>query len=115
MGRFFILIIIFLIFLFFIIFNIDHKCDISFGFKVYKDIPIYVSALFSFVLGMLFSIPLAISVGRKRKKASQGFKETAKHKGKKNKNADMDTDQTKGGDSPGSDYGKKENSYYGID
>ena len=64
-------IVIFAVFLVFIVFNLNNKCDISFGFTTVKDIPIFLSALFSFVLGMLFTIPLVFSMGKKRKKGGQ--------------------------------------------
>jgi hypothetical protein len=39
-------------------FNLPNKCDVSFGFTVIKDVPIFLSALSSFVLGMLVTVPM---------------------------------------------------------
>jgi len=65
------LIIALAIFLVFIILNIENKCDISFGPLKFEQIPIYISALFSFVLGMLFALPFSISLSRKLRKSAK--------------------------------------------
>jgi len=54
------IIVVFAIFLCFIMFNLPNKCDISFGFVSFKDVPVFLSALFSFVFGMIVSIPLML-------------------------------------------------------
>ena len=54
------IIIVFAIFLCFIMFNLPNKCDISFGFVSFKDVPIFLSVLFSFVFGMIVTIPLML-------------------------------------------------------
>ena len=53
-------IVVFAVFLCFIIFNLPNKCDISLGFVAFKDVPIFLSALCSFVLGMLVSVPMML-------------------------------------------------------
>ena len=115
MRRLIIFIIIIVLLLAFIILNIDNKCDISLGFRAFKEIPIFITAFFSFLLGLLFSIPLAFSLGRNRKNASHNTKEKKNRKGKKNKNNQQDTDSEGNDGSSGTDYSAKENSYYGID
>jgi len=115
MRRLIIFIIIFILFLAFIILNIDNKCDISLGFRTLKGIPIFVSAFSSFVLGMLFAVPLSFSMRRNRKNAPPVPKEKKPRKGKKNKNNQQDTDSEGNDGSSGTAYGAKENSYYGID
>ena len=64
-------ILIFAVLLSFIIFNLDNRCDVSLGFSTFKDIPVFLTAFFAFVLGMLFTVPMVFSMGRKRKKSSQ--------------------------------------------
>jgi len=54
------IIVVFAIFLCFIMFNLPNKCDISFGFVSFKDVPIFLSALFSFVFGMIVSVPMML-------------------------------------------------------
>ena len=60
-------ILVFALFLCFIIFNLGNASDVSFGFRTFNDIPVFVTALFSFALGMLFVLPGIFTVGRKRK------------------------------------------------
>jgi uncharacterized integral membrane protein len=58
------------ILLLFIGLNLNNRCDVSFWFTqdaVIKEVPVYLTAFSSFVLGLLCSIPLAFSLGRKRK------------------------------------------------
>ena len=66
MVRLIAFIIVFVVFLGFIVLNLPNKSDISFGFIVFPDVPVFVSILCSFMLGMLFSIPLAFSLSRKK-------------------------------------------------
>jgi len=61
------IIVVFVLFLCFIIFNLPYKCDVSFGFTTIKDVPIFLSVLSSFVLGMLVTVPL-ILFGKKKPK-----------------------------------------------
>jgi len=53
-------IVVFAVFLCFIVLNLPNKCDISLGFVSFKDVPIFLSVLSSFVLGMLVTIPLML-------------------------------------------------------
>ena len=115
MKRLIVFIIIFAIFLTFIVFNLDNKCDISIGFKTFKDIPVFLSALFSFVLGMLFAVPLLFSLGRGRRKKSESSMNSKKFWGKKNGNDHDDTVGKKHGQSSESEEYNKETSPYGID
>ena len=73
MIRIIVFILIFAIFLAFIVFNLDNKCNVSLGFTSFSDIPVFLTAFFSFVLGMFFTIPLMLSRGR-RKKDKKGKK-----------------------------------------
>jgi len=85
MISFIFFILVFAIFLCFIIFNLGNTCDVSLGFKTFHDIPVFVTALFSYALGMLFVLPLIFTVGRKRKlKAAR---------------VQVENSQTEGGDS----------------
>jgi uncharacterized integral membrane protein len=60
MIRLFSIIVVFAVFLSFIILNLPNKCDISLGFMSFKDVPIFLSVLSSFVLGMLATIPMML-------------------------------------------------------
>ena len=93
-------ILIFVIFTCFIVLNLQHRSDLSFGFIEFKDVPVFLSVLCSFMLGMLFSIPLAFSLAWKRHTGNKPLK-----KAEKLPQAELSE----------SDQIKKENSPYGID
>jgi uncharacterized integral membrane protein len=61
------IIVVFAVFLSFIMLNLPNKCDISFGFVSFKDVPIFLSALSSFVLGMLVTVPMMLFRKKKQK------------------------------------------------
>jgi len=71
MARLIVFIVIFAVFLGFIVLNLNNKCDISFGFKSFSEVPIFISIFISFVMGMLVSIPMVLSLRRARKKPAQ--------------------------------------------
>lgn len=58
----------------FIGFNLENRCDVSFIFHVFKDVPIFVSLLFSYVVGAITVIPF-FWVYRK-KSSSKGTKKS---------------------------------------
>jgi len=113
------------LFLVFIVFNLDNKTDVSFGFRTFDEIPVFLTAFTAFVIGMLFATPFAFSFGKKRKKAAQdspappeggkqptGLRKFWKGKSKK---TPLNTDKT-GRDVAGStDQVNKENNPYEID
>ena len=68
MLRLIVFIVIFAVFLAFIVLNLENKCDISFGFKIFNDVPVFLSALTSFVLGMFITVPLLLTRGKKQEK-----------------------------------------------
>ena len=121
MIRLIAVIIIFAFFLVFIVFNLPNKCDISFGFKTFADVPVFVTALFSFVLGMLCTIPLILGIGKKHKKPAKSDESPSllsgvkKRWGKKNKKSPEDTGVINDINPVGSEQFKKENTPYGID
>ena len=67
MRHMIVFILVFAVFLCFIVLNLEHRCDVSLGFRTFYDIPVFLTSLFSFALGMLFVLPLVFTVGRKRK------------------------------------------------
>lgn len=48
-------------------FNMKNISDISFGFYQFKDVPIFISLLFAFILGIIFSVPFLSSSKKKNK------------------------------------------------
>ena len=117
-------ILIFAIFLGFIVLNLENKCDVSLGFIAFADIPVFVSALFSFALGILVMLPFAFSIGRARKKRLEAARaESAQIEGP---HASQPTEEKpslrkklfsrkKDDVSTGQDKTKKEAGPYGID
>ena len=97
MKRIIIFIVIFAIFICFIILNLENKCDISYGFNKFSEVPIYLSTLISFTLGMLITIPLLLT-RKKRQKVEELPKVSDK----------LEV-------TPDADEIKKEGSPYGID
>mgnify|MGYP000493828603 CR=1 FL=1 len=70
-AKLFYFISVILILVLFIGFNLHNHCDISFVFHVFKDVPIYLSLLFSFLLGNIAVLPFLISSRHKIKKAEK--------------------------------------------
>jgi uncharacterized integral membrane protein len=89
------LIIIFAVFLAFITFNLENKCDISFGIKVFKDIPVYLTIFASFIFGLLFALPLKL---RKGKKQGEIIKDKLKDKKREFKPVKNEFKDINGGD-----------------
>jgi len=99
-------IVLFVIFFLFIVLNLGNKTDISFGFTVIKDIPVFVTAFSAFIVGMLCTFPFIFSLKSKKKTENiQGKGLMAKVTGKPVKNP-----VEKAGDS-----GIADKSHYGID
>ena len=69
--RLIIMIVVFAVFLVFITFNLDNKCDINFFGAVIPNVPVFFTIFISFVLGLLFSIPLFFMILKKRKSKLQ--------------------------------------------
>jgi len=101
MIRFISIIIVFVVFLCFIVVNLPNKCDVSFGFTTIKDVPIFLSALSSFVLGMLVSVPMMLFRKKKPKSLDADISKPLPFKKAKLKSVPDDI--------------KKEDSPYGID
>ena len=73
----------FILFIFFLILgavftglNLGNSCNINFGFKTFEQIPVFLTILFSFVAGILVTLPFALSHGKKESaiKPEKGLK-----------------------------------------
>ena len=84
--RFIVFLVIFAIFLAFITFNLENKCDISFGFTVIHGVPVFLTVFISFVFGLFCSMPFIFRAGMKRKVTV--VKEIKENNIKENKNED---------------------------
>ncbi|GHV68676.1 hypothetical protein AGMMS49928_08770 [Spirochaetia bacterium] len=61
-------IVVFAVFLAFITFNLGNSCDISFGFKSFPAVPVYLTVFTSFMLGLFSAIPFILSLSLKKKR-----------------------------------------------
>ncbi|MBQ5472163.1 MAG: hypothetical protein IIT58_09220 [Treponema sp.] len=52
---------------FFAGFNLDNKCDVNVLFHTFKDVPVMFTIVFSFVIGILVSIPICYLSKAQRK------------------------------------------------
>lgn len=57
----------------FIGFNLENRCDLSFVFYTFRDVPIFVSLLFAFVAGAVTVIPFFL-VSRSSRNRKNGGK-----------------------------------------
>ena len=48
--------------------NLDNKCDITFIFYTFKDIPVFMTVIISFAIGAVLMLPFTL--GRKKSKKS---------------------------------------------
>ncbi|GHV39554.1 hypothetical protein AGMMS49546_11810 [Spirochaetia bacterium] len=89
------IILLFAVFLIFIGLNLDNRCDIRYWFtqnaKI-ADVPVFITAFASFVLGMLLTIPFIISI-RLKKKPKGEYTESPRLKGKKKKDEPSDVEE----------------------
>jgi len=69
------IIVIFAIFLLFIIFNLEKKCDISFGFAVIHDVPVYLTVFCSIVFGMISTLPFILAYQARKKQKIENKKD----------------------------------------
>jgi uncharacterized integral membrane protein len=78
--------------------NIKNVSDISFGFAVLKDVPVFLTVTLSFIAGAIIILPIALFSAKKSRKTAEIKKENKeKKKGKKfkifkNKNEDKPED-----------------------
>ena len=68
--RLIVFIVLFAVFLVFITFNLDNRCDISFGSETltFKEVPVFITVFVSFIFGMLCALPLAFAMIKRKKK-----------------------------------------------
>ena len=49
--------------------NLDNKCDITFIFHTFKDVPVFMTVIISFAIGLIVMLPFTF--GRKKRKAAK--------------------------------------------
>ena len=70
--RLIVFIVVFAIFLVFITFNLENKCDISFGFTKLSEVPVFITIFTSFVIGFFGALPLIYNLKKKRPEKNRG-------------------------------------------
>jgi uncharacterized integral membrane protein len=60
-------IVLFGIFVVFIAFNLGNTCNINLLFHTFSDVPVFLTVLVSYALGMFCSLPFVISLALKKK------------------------------------------------
>jgi hypothetical protein len=78
-------VVVLIILLGFIGFNLENRCDISFGPRgllTLSQVPVYFTAFAAFILGMLCSIPLVVSLRVKKPKGPDQGKPKKQEKSK---------------------------------
>lgn len=90
--RLILFIFVFALLVVFISFNLENKCDLSFGFKTFTDVPVYLTIFISFVVGFFCTLPFIIFAGIKRKNTGgSDSKNAAVNNAKKEKKQAKDT------------------------
>ncbi|MDR0642261.1 MAG: hypothetical protein LBG07_07370 [Treponema sp.] len=105
--RLIIFIIIAAAFLGFIGLNLENRCDVSLGFRVFSQVPVFLSTLSAFILGMVLALPLAMSFrsAARGKKRAETTLFAGKSSGKKKNKAGEFAAGDESPPSPGGDYG----------
>ena len=57
-------------------FNMKNSCDISLIFYTFENVPVYVSNIFSFLIGLILTIPFFFGSKKKKNKPVNEKKET---------------------------------------
>ena len=47
--------------------NLDNKCDITFIFYTFKEIPVFMTVIISFAIGAVLMVPFTLGLGKKKK------------------------------------------------
>ncbi len=58
--------------------NLDNKCDITFIFHTFKDVPVFMTVIISFAIGLIVMLPFTF--GRKKRKAVKQEPKTVENK-----------------------------------
>ncbi len=84
-GKLFYFLTVLIVIIVFMAVNLNNSCDISVVFYHFKDVPIFLSMMFSFVLGILASLPFLFGSGKKKEKKQTVYPKVEKVELKKEK------------------------------
>ena len=82
--------------------NLDNTCDVSFGFITFKAVPVFLTILTSFTVGLLVSLPALFIRPRTKKKLHA---QEAQGKGRKKAHRDVRPGGVKKGELEDGSYG----------
>ena len=63
------------VFLAFITFNLDNRCDISFGFAAIEGVPVFITIFSSFILGFFCALPFVKFIWKKKEESPRSVPE----------------------------------------
>ncbi|MDR2375339.1 MAG: hypothetical protein LBD96_02755 [Treponema sp.] len=95
------------VFLFFIGFNLENRCDISLGFFTFSQVPVFLTALSAFMLGLFLALPLVVSFrfGNRRKKKTETPAGKVSRKKREKTAGTAESGVSAGSPPPDGDYG----------
>ena len=85
---------------FFVGFNLDNKCNVNVLVHTFQNVPVFITIIISFVVGVLFTMPFAFSYKSQKKKEAKNNqvqvvdKKTKKLFSKKDSNASEKQSET---------------------
>jgi uncharacterized integral membrane protein len=95
------IVLLFVVFLLFIGLNLENRCDIRYWFSEgakIAQVPVFITAFSSFVLGMFLSIPFIVTIRLKKKsKGEYVDPPSPRFKGKKKKDEVSDVEEIQPG------------------
>ena len=56
---------------FFVGFNLDNKCNVNVLVHTFQNVPVFITIIISFVVGVLFTMPFAFSYNSQKKKEAK--------------------------------------------
>lgn len=56
---------------FFVGFNLDNKCNVNVLVHTFQNVPVFITIIISFVIGVLFTMPFAFSYKSQKKKEAK--------------------------------------------
>jgi hypothetical protein len=84
----------------FSVMNANNKCDINFIFKKFEEVNIVIALVFSFTLGVLFTLPIALAGRARAAKRAEEKTTNAKMTRAEKKAAKQAENETKKSDTP---------------
>lgn len=60
---------------FFVGFNLENKCNVNLLFKTFENVPVFITIMISFATGIIFTLPVALSLKHKKAKKEEQKKE----------------------------------------